>query len=306
MTNRCLVIGANGFLGSHLAKELLESGCSVRAFDRDPTRLADHVQLESMVGDFLNRGDLNTALKDIDYVFHMVSTTTPIVSDDDPFIDIDTNLRMSVELFELCSEAGIKKIIFPSTGGAIYGDNPKQSLSENDVPHPLSPYGIAKLAIEQYLRYFERKNGLKSIVYRISNPYGEGQNPAAKQGVIPIFMQHIKKGEPITVYGDGSMSRDYIYVKDVARMIVGSYEQDNQHLVYNLGSGQGRSINEVIEAIESTTGKQFERNRMPVPKTFLAHSQLDTTRFSEEFGLEPATDLQAGITETWKYIESME
>lgn len=302
---KCLVLGANGFIGSHLVDSLVDSGYEVRAFDRYPdsrTRFIKNEKVELFAGNFLNRNDLARAVKDIDYVFHFVSTTTPATSENDPKIDIETNIKMSVELFQECERQGLKKVIFPSSGGSVYGKY-ADNADENTLPQPISPYAIGKLTIEHYLRYFAAKYGLNRVVYRIANPYGERQAMNAKQGVIPIFLQQIKEGQPITVLGDGSMVRDYIYVKDVADMIVSSFEQAKKD-TYNLGSGKGSSINELIEAIKEAIDKDFEvKHKENKMTTFADKTVLNTERFTSEFGIKPKVGLKDGIQTTWEYIK---
>lgn len=303
---RCLVLGANGFIGSHLTDSLVAAGHTVRCFDRyrDKTARYDKSDATEMfAGDFLNEDSLRKAVKDIDYVFHFISTTTPVTADNDPLIDIETNIRMSVRLFQLCVDAGVKKVIFASTGGAIYGSRTHEPISERSLPRPVSPYAIGKLTIEHYLRYFEYKHGMKSLVYRISNPYGERQPLNSKQGVIPIFLERIARNEPITVYGDGKMIRDFLYVKDTAAMITGSFETASKQ-IYNLGSGVGISVNEIVGAIERTLDHKVEVRYEPVPPTFVEKVVLDVDMFEEEFGLKATTELGEGIQRTWKYIQA--
>lgn len=300
----CLVLGANGFIGSHLVDALLRKGHTVRAFDRFKNgtyRFDNHERVDIVPGDFLNRGDLAASLKDIDYVFHFISTTTPATADNDPLIDVNTNIQMSIELMQECVSAGVQKVIFASTGGAIYGENSSEQVSEATTPLPVSPYAIGKLTIEHYLRYFDRKYGLKGLVFRISNPYGERQPLASKQGVVPIFLQHIAKNEPITILGDGSMVRDYIYVKDVVEMIAASFETAKKDL-YNIGSGQGFSVNEVVEVMRRTTNKQIKLKHAAKPTTYVDKVVLDTVSFEQEFQDFPKTNLETGMLATWQYV----
>lgn len=300
---RCLVLGANGFIGSHLVDSLVEQGHTVRAFDRfsGDVLFQEHPNVEIVSGDFLNRGDITDALKDIEYVFHFISTTTPATAENDPLIDISTNIRMSVELFEECVEAGVKRVIFASTGGAIYGegDNPHK---EEDLPLPVSPYAIGKLTIEHYLRYFRVKHGLDSVVLRISNPYGERQSFHRKQGVIPIFLENIYRGKPLTILGDGSMVRDYIYVKDVATIAASIFDKETQNKTYNVGSGQGVTVNELVSVVERVSNKTAEIESRPAPTTFLHEVVLDTSRFTNEFGVLTQTTLEDGMRATYAYI----
>ena len=300
---RCLVLGGNGFIGSHIVDALAGAEYNVRAFDRfSKEPLFDAKNVEVFTGDFLNRADLVNALKNIEYVFHFISTTTPITAEDDPLIDVETNIRMSIELLQECVNARVKRVLFASTGGAIYGISKSSALNETQLPQPVSPYAIGKLTIEHYMRYFKLKHGLDSISYRISNPYGERQPLRRKQGVIPIFMEKLYRGESLTVLGDGSMIRDYIYVKDVAKIIADTFEADHGADVYNIGTGTGVSVNELIEKIEITSGKHAERQFIPKPDTFVQKIILDTSRFANEYGIGPTTSLEDGLKATWGYI----
>jgi UDP-glucose 4-epimerase len=301
----CLVLGANGFIGSHVVDELVAAGHSVRCFDRfggdqEPAFDASD-RIELYKGDFLNRSDLSEALSGAEYVFHFISTTTPITAENNPIIDIETNIKQSVELFQECVNKGVQKVIFASTGGAIYGSTEGQPIPETTLPQPFSPYAIGKLAIEHYLRYFEKKFGMDSVVYRISNPYGERQPLHSKQGVIPIFLQQISNGEPITVLGDGSMVRDYVYVKDVAKMIVGSFLEANKP-VYNLGSGQGITVNELVSTITDVVDRPVDVTHKEVPATFVDRVILDTSLFQDEFNIPITVELEEGVRRTWDYV----
>lgn len=305
---KTLVLGANGFIGSHLVDSLVKQGHSVRAFDKfghGDRMFNSSENIEVFAGDFLNLNDLEEALDGIDYVFHLVSTTTPASAENDPLIDIDTNIRGSVELFKLCVEKNIKKVIFASTGGAIYGDTSKQEpFKETDIPCPISPYAIGKLTIENYLHYFRVKHGLNSLVLRISNPYGERQPFHRKQGVIPIFLENICRNNPITILGDGSMERDYVYVKDVANGIVSMFQKDTLEDLYNMGSGVATNINQLVDIAKEVSQKEVQIEHKDVPATFLHRAVLDTSRFDGEFGNLSKTPLNDGMKMTYDYIKN--
>ena len=298
---KCLVLGANGLIGCYVVDKLAAEGHTVRAFDRYSSEVVNYnssKKVEKFVGDFLNSYDLKTALKGIDYVFHFISTTTPITSENDPSIDIETNIRMSVELMQLCVDAKVKRILFPSTGGAIYGtldDGDIRSYNETDLTLPVSPYAIGKLTIENYLRYFSVKFGLDYVNFRISNPFGIKQSQNSKQGVIPIFFDKILNDQPITVFGDGSMERDYIYVEDVAEMIVAMFNKKHRYDTYNIGSGESSSVNEIVAIIEEVTGKKAKVIRKATPVTFLDKVQLDVGRYKQEFGHVSKYTVKSGI-----------
>lgn len=301
--SKCLVIGANGFLGSHLVDELVGLGHEVTAFDRFSSKTAQFaaINVRSFVGDFLNVSDLKSALRGQDFVFHFLSTTNPATAESDPTLDIRTNISQSVELFKLCVDQGIQKLYFASTGGAIYGDQRLAKYSETSPTLPISPYGIGKLTLENYLRYFRAKHGLESVSLRISNPYGPRQHPHRKQGVIPIALRQIALGLPVLRYGEGTMTRDYIYAEDAAHFIAKLAGSSTLHEVYNLGSSTGHTVSEVFDTIKNVTGIDFEINEVSTPSTFVERVVLDTTRLFTEFPsvLSPLTSLESGIAKTW-------
>ena len=304
---RCLVIGGNGFLGSHVVDSLVARGHEVAAFDRFGLHSVQFAVsgVELIVGDFLNVADVRAAVRGRDVVLHFLSTTDPATAEGDPTLDIRTNMMSSVELFVACADAGVGKVYFASTGGAIYGDQVRSVFKEEDVTNPVSPYAIGKQAIEGYLRYFHRKRGLDSTTFRISNPYGPRQNPTKRQGVIPIFLKRLAESRPVTVYGDGSMVRDYLYVEDMAGMVADAVTQGARRDLYNLGSGVGTSLTELLACINQATGLAPEVLHAVAPATFIHHVTLDTGRFTGEFGSGASTELTAGISRTWNEMRAL-
>ncbi len=303
-----LALGAGGFIGSHLVDSLVDRGYRVRAVDKFvpniPPLFRPSDQIEVVTGDFLNRGDLVSALRGVDQVVHLVSTTNPATAENDPLIDIETNIRGSVQLFELCVEAGVSRVVYASSGGTVYGDPPSDDpIKETDPTDPVSPYGIGKLCVENYLRYFRRKHGLDSTIFRIANPFGERQPFWKRQGVIPIFLDAITSHKPVTVMGDGTMTRDYVYVTDVTEMIADSLSTTPRHHVYNLGSGIPVSVNQIVTTIEEVTGIEAIRQSVPQPLTFVQSSVLDMSRYTAEFGAHSAVPFAEGIQRAYDYLK---
>lgn len=300
----CLVIGGNGFLGSHVVDALARRGHHVAAFDRFGVQSVQFTApgIEVVPGDFLNVGDVRAAVAGRDIVLHFLSTTDPASAEGDPRLDIRTNLTSSVELFEACADAGVRRVCFASTGGAIYGDQDQTVFRETDRTQPVSPYAIGKQAIESYLRYFRRKRGLESVTFRISNPYGPRQSPTKRQGVIPIFLRRLAQGLPVTVYGDGSMVRDYLYVADMAEMVAEAVTTGTREDLYNVGSGVGTSLNQLLAHVSEATGLTPEVRHAPAPPTFVDHVTLDAQRFTAEFGARAMTGLTEGIRRTWAEV----
>jgi len=310
--NNIIVFGANGFIGKNLISELSKhDNNNIIAFDRfskskeeDEYYFKNFNNVTIFRGDFLDKDDVDKALAGIDYVFHSLSMTNPASVSNDPFTDIDTNVRASIVLFDMCVKNNIEKIVYLSSGGTVYGDIDSIKISEESATKPKSPYGIGKLTIENYLRYFKESKGLDYIIYRIANPYGPKQNITSKQGVIPIFINHILKNEELVVYGDGSMQRDYIYIDDVCRMINYSYRSNNRYAEYNIGSGVGTSVSEILKQIEKITDIIPKVTYAETPASFVNASVLDGSRFSNEFGEFKLTELSVGLKRTLDYVKS--
>lgn len=303
---KTLVIGGNGFIGSHLVDALSMAGHEVTAFDRfsSPIPTFSAAKAKVVPGEFLSRSDLEAVVTGQDYVLHFLSTTTPATAESDPTLDIRTNIAQTVELLESCVSAGVKRFYFASTGGAIYGPQGKTDYAETDRALPISPYGIGKLSIEHYLRYFRTKHGLKSTSLRISNPYGPRQKANKKQGLIPIALRQIALGRPVIRMGDGSMVRDYVFVEDLVNMLTPMVGVETQSDLYNIGSGAGHSVNEIIDSLRRVTDIDFEVNELPIPPTFVDRVVLNTTRYSREFGTTPLTALDEGVRRTYEEIRA--
>jgi UDP-glucose 4-epimerase len=296
------VVGGTGFIGSHVVDSLEARGHAVTVFGRHghAHRHFDGRQVEVIHGDFLNSADVQRALVGQEIVLHMLSLTDPATAEGDPTLDIRTNVTSSVELFAACAASGVHKVYFASSGGAIYGDQDRQVFREEDVTLPVSPYAIGKQTIESYLRYFRRTHGLESTTFRISNPYGPRQNPLKRQGVIPIFLRRVAEGQPLTVFGDGSMIRDYLYVADLAEMIAEVVTVGAEHDLYNLGSGVGTSISELVSTVQDVVGRPVPVEHLPRPATFVDHVVLGVERFQSEFSSRATTDIATGVRRTWE------
>ena len=309
MKKQTLVLGANGFIGSHLVDSLAQLGFQVVAFDRFSTdpQFAERPNVRVVRGDIFELPAVTEALQGVDFVIHAFSATTPYSADMDPYADIEKNLLHSARIFELCAQQKVKKVIYISSGGAIYGSSAEngRSARETDAALPISPYGIGKLAAERYLEYFQRKYGLRHVSYRLSNPYGPRQVTKQNQGVVPRFIENISRGETISLYGDGSSSRDYIYIEDAVRLISSTFEDCTQ-TVYNIGSGAQTSLSALIATLEQLLNKSAVIESVPEPPTFVHTSELDISRFTEEFDLRAELNFKDGIAKTIQYLRQQE
>lgn len=300
---KALVIGGNGFLGAHLVDMLAQQGYEVSVFDRFSRGVSffKSPDVRILKGDFSNRDALRSAVNAQDEVFHFLSATTP-ASAKSPTSDVKANVLQSIDLFAACAEAGVRRVYFASSGGAIYGAAGDGPISEETVAAPISPYAISKLSLEGYLNYFEAEFGLQHRILRISNPYGEGQSPTKPQGLIPIVLRQILRGEPITKLGDGSMVRDYIYIQDLMRQIQALITLDTKHRIYNLGSGVGHSVSQVLEIAKIVTGRDFQIQTRSQSPTYVSRVVLDVNRLHSEIGARTYTSLDEGIAKTWHSI----
>lgn len=301
---RIAVIGANGFLGSHLVDALVRNGQSVTAFDRfsNGSRRFTSEPDNIIVGDFLSNEDLAKAMKSQDIVFHMLSLSNPANTQNSVFFDIDYNLRQSINLLNIASRSDIEHLYFASSGGTVYGDQNLDTYSEMDATKPISPYGIGKLTVEHYLRYFEAVQDLKSTTLRISNPYGPRQNSSRGQGIIAVTLSRVSQGLPAIMFGDGSMLRDYIFIDDLIYDVIALMERPRNFNLYNLGSGVGHSVQEIFMAIRTCLNHDFEIEYRSKPASFVERVVLDTSRVDAELGVRARTPLLEGVSRTIEWL----
>lgn len=304
-----LILGADGFIGSSLVKSLQkDKKYKILAFDLFKDGVSKNIDffdknLIMVQGNFLNKEDLKNALEGIDYVFHFISLTTPGSSMNDPLIDVNTNIVGTINLLEECVKAKIKKVIFASSGGAIYGNQNGGIYDEESITNPISPYAISKLTIEKYLEYYRINKGLDYLILRYANPYGPGQNVVGSQGIIPIFLNLIKNNKTITIFGDGGNIRDYIYIDDLINITKILFSKKTKSNIYNIGSGRGESINEVISIIKKVTDKDILIENKPSRSVDVEKIVLNTKRSLDETNYLSRTSLQKGIQKTWVWIQ---
>jgi UDP-glucose 4-epimerase len=307
--SKCLIYGGGGFIGSHLCDKLLEENYSVTIFDKlnfSRINLVNNInRIKIIEGDFNNEVDIKNSIENIDIVFHLVSSTLPANSNENPVYDVETNLISSLKLFEECVEQKIKKVVFISSGGTVYGVPDKTPIIESHPLHPICSYGIIKKAIEDYLFMFNKIYGLDYSVFRLSNPYGERQNPFVAQGVIPVFLSKIIQNKKIEIWGDGEVTRDYIYIKDAVELLVKSLDYESKSKVFNLSSSKGYSLNELLRIMISITGSNPEVIFKEGREIDVPVSILDNALAMEAFNWKPVTDINIGISNTYNYLKKV-
>jgi len=306
MIYKCLVLGGDGFIGSHLVEDLLTRNLNVRVFEKLENNKLKNLgrvrkKIDLFFGDFRKKSDLNNAVKEVDFVFHFISLSTPASTVDNAKKDIEDNLINTINLLDVCVKNKVKKVIFPSTGGSIYG-TPKEGYAHEESPlAPITPHSINKLCVEKYLNYYKRHYNLDYVIYRISNAYGERQATEGKQGVIPIIMKKVLNNETIDLYGN--TIRDYIYVKDATYFIGNNFDKDHKYTVYNLGSGKGISLFRLVKIIEKINGAPIKINKLKRREFDVGKIILDVSRIKNEFGFETKTDIKEGLEKTFYYIK---
>jgi UDP-glucose 4-epimerase len=305
---RVLVVGGDGFIGSHVVDQLVELKHETTVFDKCPyqmTKNLEHLKSKIRVvsGEFANKTDLRDVLQGQDVVYHFVWASTPIASWKDPYIEIDENIRLSVQLIEIAAEMGVKKIVFPSSGGTVYGAHKEgDRVTESCLPQPSCPYGIGKLAVEYFLNHFRNIYGIASDVYRIGNAYGSRQPLQSQQGVVAVWMAKILAGEKIKIYGNQETLRDYVYVTDIAYLVTHSLSSLAKSEVLNIGTGKGTSILELLNIFKKVIDKQFEFEIQPRRSSDVASIVLDSRKILAYFPGFCFSALDDKIRETWQIL----
>ena len=304
---KCLVLGGGGFIGKHLCEGLLAKGYQVRVLDRPHLDLDDARSLTSKVewleGDFTNEVDVAAALAGCRWVFHLVSTTLPKNSNENPLYDLESNVASTLRLLDLTRHGdAVRKIIFVSSGGTVYGVPRQTPIPENHPTEPVCAYGIGKLAVEKYLELYRILHGLDYAVLRLANPYGEYQRTHGAQGAIPIFMHQALNHETIEIWGDGSVIRDYIYIGDAVAALIRVMSHDGPQRVFNIGSGIGTSLNELVRILQDVTGQTIACRYVAGRNFDVPASVLDISRARTVLGWYPRVALREGIQRVFEHM----
>jgi UDP-glucose 4-epimerase len=245
---------------------------------------------------------LRKALDGIDTVFHLVSTTFPGMTIESSVYDVLSNLLPTIRLLEICISNGVKKIVYASSGGTIYGEPSKTTISEDHQLLPKSAYGQSKLTIENYLRFYARTTELEVNILRISNPFGPRQNPYGIQGLIAVAMGCAYNGRTVKIFGKGETVRDYIYIDDVIDALLLAAKRPGSFIT-NISTGKGYSVVEIIDAIEKVTGKVIRREFVPMRKGDVTINVLENRLAYEIYGWKPKTRIEDGLSNTWEWIK---
>ena len=298
--NDVLVVGAAGFLGQACTAALISAGFRVHCVDvlDRPTEGA----ASWTVADISNDGVPESLLVDTRALFHFAWRNDPGRGNDDMGNDVRTNVACAVQTFEQAARGGVKRIIYPSSGGTIYGKCPPLPTPETAPVLPVGGYGAGKAAAEFYLHAIALAYQVETCALRIGNPYGPGQYPERGQGFIATAIARTLRGEPIEVFGTTALARDYVYIDDVADGFVRACTSDRVPPVLNLGSGSEYSIEQLIPLIFAAAGCETNVDKLPGRAVDVPRVRLDASLIGEALGWRPRTSMEQGLERTVAWI----
>jgi UDP-glucose 4-epimerase len=305
------VTGGAGFIGSHVADLFLSEGCEVTVLDDLSTGRKERVPSGAT---FVEMALEDAALGEVfvehrfDTVSHHAAQIDVRLSVDDPIRDARSNVTGLLNVLERVREHGVQRVVYVSSGGVVYGEPEDIPTPESHAKRPLSPYGVGKLAGEHYLAYYASVHGLDYAALRYSNVYGPRQDPHGEAGVVAIFGRRILTGQPITIFGDGTQERDYVYVGDVAQanwiaaVVPLPSARDIDARAWNIGTGRGTSVNELADLLMRIAGREVERQTAPERPGEVARSVLECSRAAAELGWQAQTRLELGLEKTIQHL----
>ena len=303
---RCLVVGAAGFLGHALAAALCDRGAVVEGYGRlsEDDRPRD-ARVNWTNAAFADLSALARAVEGQEVVFHLLGSSIPESSNRDPAEDLLANVFATIKLLDLCRGTSVRKIVFASSGGTVYGIPQVIPTPETAATEPISAYGISKLATEKYLALYHRLHGLDYHVLRIANPYGPGQSPFKKQGVVASILHHALCGQVLEIWGTGEVTRDFIHVDDVSAAFLHALHYSGEERVMNVGTGAGRSVNEIVTDVQAVLGlDDVAVVRKPGRAADVPVSILDTTLITRATAWRPRVAWIDGLRDTAAWMRA--
>ncbi|HEU0151718.1 MAG TPA: NAD-dependent epimerase/dehydratase family protein [Arenimonas sp.] len=299
---RALVIGGNGFIGSALVPALQARGADVAVLDPGRPRAdVDWRGVEFIAGSLADPVVTARALSGVDVVFHLASTTVPGTSNLDPVADVQGNLVATLGLLGAMRSAGVRRIVYFSSGGTVYGNPTVSPVPESHPLHPISSYGVVKVAIENYLRMYQQLGDLDPVILRPSNPYGPRQSTAGVQGAVAAFLGAAARGEPVSIWGDGEVVRDYIYIDDLVELAA-TAGLSQEVGVFNVGSGEGHSLNALVAMVSDVVGRPLAVEYQAGRAFDVRRVVLDVGAARRGFAWSPHTSLREGLAATWRAL----
>lgn len=307
---RIVVLGGLGFMGSHICRALVGRGDEVRVFDKlyASRELIGDIEprIEIVEGDISRANDVVDAIADADTIIHLVHTTVPGSSMADPAFDITSNVVASVGWLSRLRETKVRRILYVSSGGTVYGVPQTPLIDEAHPTDPISSYGITKLTIEKYVAMYSALSGVRHCILRPSNVYGEGQRLHIGQGVIGVLINRALQGEPLEIWGTGESLRDYLHVEDMVSATLALVDYKGAHNLFNVSSGRGYSVLDILGIISDQLGWQPEVVYQAGRGFDVPVNVLDSSRLNAETGWRPRVELKAGIARTIEWIKTLQ
>ena len=304
---RVLVTGGAGFIGSHTVDALVERGEEVAVLDNLATGKRAQVNAAALfhevdVCDGTRVGRVMAEFQP-QVLFHLAAQMDVRRSVAAPVFDAQVNLLGLLELLEAGRQNGLERVIFASSGGAVYGEQEAFPCSEDHPLRPVSPYGVAKLASEKYLDFYAVEYGIKPLALRYANVYGPRQDPHGEAGVVAIFCQRLTEGRPLAIFGDGTQTRDYVFVADIVRANLAALDAPGASGAVNIGSAMETSVNELAARLAAVAGASLQVEYAPARRGEQRRSSVAARRAAEALGWRPRVGLEAGLRATLEHIQ---
>ena len=301
---KVLVTGGAGFIGSHVVDRLVDEGHQVVVVDNLSTGKRKNVnRAASLYKQDIQSGRLERVFRNErpNVVIHLAAQISTRRSVDDPVFDAQVNVLGTMNVLQQAVRHGARKVVFYSSGGAIYGEQETYPAPESHATKPLSPYGISKLCGEHYLSYFQRTSGIQVVSLRYANVYGPRQDPEGEAGVVAIFIQKMLNNQQPIINGNGRQTRDFVFVEDVAEANLAAMDQESQG-VYNVGTGAETSINELFRMLAGLTGSASKEVHGPAKAGEQMRSVIDPFKIKQELGWDVKVELAEGLKRTVDYF----
>ena len=302
---KILVTGGAGFIGSNVVDALINEGYEVAVVDNLSTGKKENLNPRAKFYnvDIRDTDSIQSVFQEFqpEIVYHLAAQIDVRKSVANPAFDAGVNVVGSANLFKLAVDFGVKRIVFSSTGGALYGQVDEIPADEDAPIRPICAYGVAKYCTEQYLDYFKRLYGIERVILRYANVYGPRQDPLGEAGVVAIFTGRILKGEPITIFGDGNQTRDYVYIGDIVSANL--LALNGREGTYNIGTGVETSVNELVQMFEKILGKKITPIYAPKRQGEVDRIALDIGKAKNELRFEPKYNIEEGIKKTIEWYE---
>lgn len=297
-----LVFGGGGFIGANLAGKLSQSGARVISVSRTDVVKSAESGIRNVVADINDVDSYRHLLAEADHIVYLISATTPGSSTQDAILDVRENLTPFISFLEVNASTRKLPITFASSGGTVYGIPNYLPIDERHPTNPICPYGIVKLAMEKYLAYYSRNHGFDYTILRLANPYGGRFHRRIDQGVIDVFARKISGDQPLTVWGEGAVVRDYVHIDDVCAAFIKAFDYRGTARVFNIGSGQGRSVLEIILALGYHSKKSPEMIFQPGRRHDIRENVLDIALAEAELDWVPAVKFEDGVIDTIRNV----